>query len=708
MNFSLLAFAVLLLGTLSLGGVVNMYNPEAVIESMALPGTAGTSCAFSGGDYISFYYNIKVDELPSVIENVTLDLEVVAGSSGSDSEVLKAKAAIVRAVPENFKLTDSDPKDFPDIFNPEAPYYPVFVTDFVDDDGKATKANLKLVFDFSKGSKKAFVFDRHTFLYVVMRKCFFTLKYTQNDNQFIRVTIGDQTNVTFSYYGSGLVGSYFVSTKSPSRSDLISAGMREEFSLTDYYDDICTCNFGIPDLACQNPEIGPADAQGCVGNELCVLDTCVAGVKGSKDINCPYRDQHFGNDELCECGCLGDARLPDIDCFYPNRFYMQNFTHSDSPIKVGKFHGVVGTCNFPDVTCTNELWKCPMSMYNDSEKCDCFCGYMDEDCFNKDLPTDCHDDFVCYPTNYSDWSTQECLAPKAWTCDPNAYNMTGNFSTKTTSCFCNCSVGSPACFRAESIQIYCGPGGSVTYENGYTCLANATCVPNGCGSGVFVGSSRKCDGGFMCDANCACPSPYKEFIPPQAGCRTPCGDLFVKGDEECDRSIFCDNITCKCLPGHEWIEDQTVSGHCRGCGNLVIEPGEECDGGEGCLSNCLCDEYSGYSPSDKEGSVDCVKTSSSVPTIAGAAIGAFVLIVTIVILFIIVNHYKTDEQKAARKIRQSENAIKSAKSQNSKITFDSKSALNPQPKSAGPDPSILSQLNVSTQGGGMELDDEED
>jgi len=122
----------------------------------------------------------------------------------------------------------------------------------------------------------------------------------------------------------------------------------------------------------------------------------------------------------------------------------------------------------------------------------------------------------------------------------------------------------------------------------------------------------------------------------------------------------------------------------------------------------MCDELSGYTISDKNDTTSCTKTSQTLPIIIGGSIGAVVLIVSIVILFIIVNHYKTDEQKATRKIRQSENAIKSAKSQNSKITFDSKSALNPQPKSAGPDPSIIAQLNVSTQGGGMALDDEDD
>jgi len=106
-------------------------------------------------------------------------------------------------------------------------------------------------------------------------------------------------------------------------------------------------------------------------------------------------------------------------------------------------------------------------------------------------------------------------------------------------------------------------------------------------------------------------------------------------------------------------------------------------------------------------SVDCEQSNTLIPIIVGGAISAVIIIAAIVALFIIVNHFKTDEQKAARKVRQSENAVKNAKDNNAKITFDSKSALVPQPRQAGPDPALLASLNISTEGGGMNMEDDE-
>jgi len=621
------------------------------------------------------------------------------GRTGTETPY--AMAAIVRAVPGNFKPGPAGDEQI--LFDPKSGSSPIVVSSFVP--GSSTET--QLTFDFSSTeTKKGIIFDSHTFLYVMMEQCGFSFYFNANDTKFALPIVDSNNEVKsdLTYHGSGVLGSFIVSNRQLKQSELYSAGMKREFSRSDYYDDICTCNMGVPDLACQNPEIGPANAEGCAGTEMCVVDMCIAGVKGSKDISCPYHDQHFGNDNVCQCGCIGESNLPDIDCYYPNRYAL--VTPDSNLEMIADFHGVTGKCTekFPDVK--GEEWTCPVEMYDDGKTCECFCGYMDPDCLNTTLPTDCHEDFICALTNSSNLTSQTCLAPKGWNCDPNMYNMTGAYFNKKT-CYCNCSLNSPGCLRNGINSMFCAPSKSVVIDRGsYKCLANGTCLSTPCGDGLNAGHFRKCDGGTYC-IRCSCDQKYKSTIPPTNDCHPACGDTFVVDGEECDGSPFCDNQTCTCLPGHDWETGPSKHGHCGGCGNQIRDKGEECDGGEGCLSSCTCDELGGYSPSDKADATSCQKTSQSVPIIIGGSIGAVVLIVSIVILFIIVNHYKTDEQKATRKVRQSENAIKSAKSQNSKITFDSKSALNPQPRSAGPDPSIIAQLNVSTQGGGM-LDEEDD
>jgi len=709
MKFSLLVFVVLILGTSSVAEIVNMssYRKDPTAFEPYIYSSSG-SCG--SAKLMSFYFNIHVDRFPATVKEARIKLVSIDGSTPSSTPAIKA--AIVRAVPENFKPS----KDSQAIFNPQEPYNPIFVSEPISPKTFTLNKEVEVIFDFTQTNEDTpFVFDHHTFLYVVMEQCGMTIQITKTEKEFLLINADDSFNTTTALYGAGLNGYFDVSYTLLDFDDLQRAGMKEGFTRADYYDNVCTCNMGIPDLACQNPEVGPVNAKGCSSNDLCMLDSCLPNVLGSKEINCPYHNKHFGNDHICECGCIGKSGLPDLDCFYPNRYNLRNETtlETDPGVMIGLFHGVVGTCGYPYPNCTNELWTCSPERYNDTKKCDCFCGYMDADCYDKKIPTDCHDDYVCYPTDPENLTSQECLAPKAWTCDPNMYNLTGpTYSQYTTTCFCNCSISSPGCQRSSVTKMFCDNGRSSS-DNDLVCTSNGTCVIAKCGLGYNPNGGRQCDGGLHCTAqgsdqgSCQCDKTYEPTIPHSKNCVASCGDRFVSDGEECDSSMFCDNYTCQCLPGHTMVKTDKLQ-YCSGCGNLVRDGDEECDGGDGCLSNCLCDELSGYSPSDNQEDNGCSHTTNTVPIIVGGAIGAVVLIVSIVVLFIIVNHYKTDEQKANRKVRQSENAIKSAKSQNSKITFDSKSALNPQPKSAGPDPSIIAQLNVSTQGGGMELDDDDE
>jgi len=84
-----------------------------------------------------------------------------------------------------------------------------------------------------------------------------------------------------------------------------------------------------------------------------------------------------------------------------------------------------------------------------------------------------------------------------------------------------------------------------------------------------------------------------------------CPNDFLDPGEECDGGAFC-LLTCHCVPG--FISDDALG--CKPqplapsptgssptptptpsvnlCGNLVIDAGEDCDGGTGCLSTCTC------------------------------------------------------------------------------------------------------------------------
>jgi len=77
----------------------------------------------------------------------------------------------------------------------------------------------------------------------------------------------------------------------------------------------------------------------------------------------------------------------------------------------------------------------------------------------------------------------------------------------------------------------------------------------------------------------------------------PCGNLWIDPGEECEGGIGCTD--CMCDTGYR-PSNPGVSSTCVSilCGNNQIDPGEDCDGGTGCRTDtCTCDTALGiYSP----------------------------------------------------------------------------------------------------------------
>ena len=137
----------------------------------------------------------------------------------------------------------------------------------------------------------------------------------------------------------------------------------------------------------------------------------------------------------------------------------------------------------------------------------------------------------------------------------------------------------------------------------HTCLDghpynSVTKVCEGCGNGILENGEECEPHEPHCNSDCTCEEHYTKD-PLNEGCRPICGDGFVTPEEECDGTMFCHSITCKCLHGHPLNPDSNL---CSGCGNGVLDFDEECDGGLGCVASCVCEIF--YAPTSPP-SKDC-------------------------------------------------------------------------------------------------------
>ena len=116
---------------------------------------------------------------------------------------------------------------------------------------------------------------------------------------------------------------------------------------------------------------------------------------------------------------------------------------------------------------------------------------------------------------------------------------------------------------------------------------NAVCVAGICGDG-FVTGTEECD-----DANQT----------PGDGCENDCTYSCVSTDtarnctptDPCNGQGTCNDTTHVCAPGTPLMDGTSCGGnnYCASgtctvpvCGNGVVEPGEQCDGGTGCKADC--------------------------------------------------------------------------------------------------------------------------
>ena len=217
-------------------------------------------------------------------------------------------------------------------------------------------------------------------------------------------------------------------------------------------------------------------------------------------------------------------------------------------------------------------WTCPYADYNNSF-CECTdCGALeDPDCADAAVRTSCANDFFC--------ANHTCAYPKGWTCGLGTYG-------DGRACDCGCGVPDPDCVDYTLPVAHCGAGA-------WSCVAG-TCRAAYCGNGrVDYATHEECEhGGVGCNSSaCRCAHGfYKNGTLGTVSCVARCGDgIVVPALEQCDMSSFCVNTTCLCAHGHPL---NTTTGLCTGCGNNILEDGEECDGSPFCTKLCVC--RSGY------------------------------------------------------------------------------------------------------------------
>jgi len=665
---------------------------------------------------LNIYMNLKAPKYPSFIQYAIVELFYRTGSNPQDPFV---EFDIVHLDDRAFRRTDpyyDDRTVYPEFYVdptysesilPDEYGYPVYVEI---EQGPPYMAFASFLFkDDDNNPYYPVILDSHTFLKVSVPHCGFTTLFSAYGNNDTIFTLGYEDGpesllTSVILRGSGIYGYYSLLIPENDEEFDESAFIGypayfmdvSEFPLDEYLDDVCQCGLGVPDRACQDPKIGPFNCKGlteydkdCQDDEVCILDTVHSTYLDYKNDRCSRNLKNYGNNYACDCGCMTEYNLPDLDCYYPGRYRTVTDDTRETFSFNAKCNGVTAVCNEIIPYCSGEKWTCDFDLYNDGTRCDCDCGVFDPDCENYNLPTTCPEDFACILNNTEDLTSMYCAAPKKWSCHPSAYK-------DGVTCDCNCTVLDPDCLNANASAI---SGCGSFSQKAWTCNSESKCIPAACGNGIidpFL--SEQCDGGAGCSSKCKCLDGYTPRNPRAPSCASICGDGIVTEDEECDSNIFCDS-TCHCLPGHPYNEENSI---CSGCGNDIVDKGEECDGGEGCLDVCLCDIKNSYIPKNPPSSACGYKKKEGVIVGASVAAGVAALAAVGIVVFFIIK-YRHDKSHAKERVNESENAVQMKKMNKERVDFDGTSTTAQTTTSVN----MLATLDISQEGGGMTLDVDE-
>eukprot|EP00727_Mastigamoeba_balamuthi_P013402 m51a1_g8685 putative serine-threonine protein (909) ;mRNA; f:6320-10158 len=343
---------------------------------------------------------------------------------------------------------------------------------------------------------------------------------------------------------------------------------------TSFYNDksTCHCNCGAYDPDCSNSVKGPVSAN-CATGQVCNRQgSCV----DPKWTSCSLKS--YGSGDGCQCGCGGAL---DPDC-------------RDSTISSGPFFPQALNCaSVPGVAMCASDGTCAAAGLTKAQLSDGICqctasGVLDPDC----LCVDNVSGMTC--NSRSTCGALKCYMggcrsiPAGWKCPLIGYDSGGD-------CDCECGGWDPDCngFQVSSHVIGC--------TKSYVCgKPNGTCTAPGCGNGVVeqdpYGNEEECDGGSGC-SKCQCLPGWQPQSPKDSSCASICRDNIVVGPEECDGGKLCFLENCSCHAGHPPYSPRKLG--CQGCGNGILDPGEQCDGGGSTTSGChptACTCVSGYEP----------------------------------------------------------------------------------------------------------------
>jgi hypothetical protein len=130
-------------------------------------------------------------------------------------------------------------------------------------------------------------------------------------------------------------------------------------------------------------------------------------------------------------------------------------------------------------------------------------------------------------------------------------------------------------------------------DDGLFCNVGETCDGAGaCGGG----SPNTCDNGVGCTDD-SCDEVNDQCVNTANDANCPDDGQFCNGDEFCDPVNDCSSTGDPCLPGFICDEGLDECIEEAGCGNNIVEPGEECDdGANNGTTTCGCQLYCTYTP----------------------------------------------------------------------------------------------------------------